>query len=96
MKLLFTNYPFSNQEPLIYGLEDKDTVSEFLKLFTLTEIDKNAHCQFPDQNRLQQVLNKINSQELKNVLTKYAGKDILVIPDKDDFSTPTDIHTIKI
>ncbi len=94
MKLLFTNYPFSNQGSLTDGLEDKDAVSEFLKLFTITEIDKNVHCKFPDQNKLQQVLNKIHSQELKNVLTKHAGKNILVIPDKDDFSIPPDIHTI--
>lgn len=96
MKLIFTNYPFSKDEAFIYGLENQDAVNEFLQLFNLAEIGKNKRCQLPDKNKLNQIMNKIYSQELKNIFTKYVGREILVIPETDDYILPTETHCVKL
>lgn len=92
MKLIFTDYPFSKQEAFIYGLENQDAVNEFLGLFNLTVKEKNNRCQFTDEAELQLIIKHIKSNELKNVLTKYVGKEILVLPENDDYKLPDEIH----
>jgi len=92
MKLIFTNYPFSKQEAFIFGLENQDSVSEFLKLFKITSIDKNKRCKLPTENELKLLVEKIRTQELKNLLQKYAGLEILILPEKDDYLLPDEIH----
>jgi|GEM_PF-6391148 len=92
MKLIFTNFPFSREEMFIFGLESQDAVDEFLQLFDLTAIDKYYRCQFPDENDLSRIKENLRSQELKNILTKYVGKEILVLPEKDDNYRSEKIH----
>lgn len=90
MKLIFTNYPFKKQEAFIYGLENQDSVDEFIKLFKINNLNKNIRCKLPSEDELK--LLKIENQELKNVLKKFADFEILILPEKDDFTLPEEIH----
>lgn len=96
MKLIFTNYPFTNQEGFVFGFENQDTVDEFLLLFEISSIDKNIHCKFPNESELKLLISKIKSQELKNVLTKYPDREILIMPLNEDHSLPKEIHYAKV
>ncbi len=73
MKLIFTNYPFIKEEGFIYGIEGQEAFDEFLQLFELTSIDKNKKCKFPNASEYEKIKDKLHSQELKNILTKYMG-----------------------
>lgn len=92
MKLIFTNYPFSKQEAFIFGFENQESVNEFLTLFKIPSIDKNKRCKLPTENEFKLLEAKIKSQELKNILKKYAGLEILILPEKDDYLLPDEIH----
>jgi hypothetical protein len=95
VKLIFTNYPFT-KDNFLDAIHEEDTLNEFLKLFNIASYEGNVRCKFPTQIEYDKIENKIKSIELKNLLAKYPDKDILIIPDKDDFSSPENIHIINI
>ena len=96
MKLIFTNYPFTKEEGFIYGIEGQEAFDEFLQLFELKTIDRNISCKFPNAAEYEKIKNKLHSQELKNILNKYVDKEILVLPETEDFSVPKATHFAKI
>jgi len=95
VKLIFTNYPFTNDN-FLDAIQEQNTLTEFISLFNITSLNENLRCKFPTQEEFDKIENQIKSQELKNLLRKYLDKDILIIPDREDFSTPNKIHKITV
>jgi len=95
VKLIFTNDPFTNDN-FLDAIQEQNTLTEFKSLFEITSLNENLRCKFPTKEEFDKIENKIKSPELKNLLRKYLDKDILIIPDREDYSTSNIIHKIKV
>ena len=69
-------------------------MDEFKQLFSITSFQENVGCEFPTLLELGKL--NIKSQELKNILTKYAGKKILIFAEPEKFNLPSDYNLYRI
>ena len=76
VELIFSKWPFERIED-VKGLANKESVDELKKLLGVSELD-NCIIEIPKKNA-SNYPSKIDSNELKNFFTDYAGMRVFVL-----------------
>ena len=90
LELVFRSHP-SSKERILTGVQEKSTVDELATLYGTTYaklIAGNICLEMPSQAKVQAL--NVNSVELKNLFTQFAGKTICILdPDSGSLKHPS-------